>query len=322
MKEAMIKKEYLVSAIVSVYNCERFIEGCLEDLENQTIADKLEVVVVNSGSQQNEEAIIKRFQERYDNIIYIRTENRETIYQAWNRGIKAASGKYITNANSDDRHRKDAFEIMVNILENEKNIGLVYADEIVTETENETFENHTPGEYINRPEFDRYQLLYGCFIGSQPMWRKRLHEEFGYFDGSLEVVGDYEFWIRIAEKYKFKHIKEYLGLYLRNPNSAGRRDDTVTLSEIERIRNKYMLSVSGNQKLLKALKRKQSEITFGLGYSYFKKELFLLAKEAFLRSISYNWHNFKSYQGLIACYLSPEIVQILKELRSRLKFEG
>ena len=92
----MSKKSYLVSAIVSVYNCERFIRGCLEDLEQQTIADKLEIVVVNSGSQQNEEPIIKEFQTKYDNIVYIKTEERETIYKAWNRGIKTSSGKYIT----------------------------------------------------------------------------------------------------------------------------------------------------------------------------------------------------------------------------------
>src|SRR3990167_2240646 len=99
MQMNITEKYYIVSAIVSVYNCERFIRGCLEDLEQQTIADKLEIVVVNSGSRQNEEPIIKEFQAKYDNIVYIKTEERETIYQAWNRGIKASSGKYITNAN-------------------------------------------------------------------------------------------------------------------------------------------------------------------------------------------------------------------------------
>ena len=57
-------EKYLVSAIVSTYNSERFIRGCLEDLENQTIADRLEIVVVNSGSEQNEDRIIKEFQKK------------------------------------------------------------------------------------------------------------------------------------------------------------------------------------------------------------------------------------------------------------------
>ncbi len=81
------------------------MRGCLEDLENQTIADKIEIIVVDSGSEQDEESIVKEFQRKYSNIKYIRTEKRETVYEAWNRGIKSSSGKYITNANTDDRLR-------------------------------------------------------------------------------------------------------------------------------------------------------------------------------------------------------------------------
>jgi len=69
-------EKYLVSAIVSTYNSKRFIRGCLEDLENQTIADRLEIVVVNSGSEQNEDKIVKEFQGRYSNIKYIKTDKR------------------------------------------------------------------------------------------------------------------------------------------------------------------------------------------------------------------------------------------------------
>ncbi len=318
--KSLTQKDYIVSAIVSAYNCERFIAGCLEDLERQTIADKLEIVVVNSGSQENEEAIVKGFEERFDNIVYLKTENRETIYQAWNRGIKAASGKYITNANADDRHRKDAFEIMVNELESDCNIDLVYADDIVTETENETFEHHTPTGCSNWPEFDQYQLLCKCFIGPHPMWRKRLHERFGYFDESLKVAGDYEFWLRVSEICKFKHIKEYLGLSLRSPNSAEHRSPEITILETDRVRSKYMACVSHDEKLLKAINKIRSEKLFILGCIYFKKRVFPSARKVFLRSISYNWRNLRSYQGLIASYLPPEMVQSLKKIK-RLKFE-
>ena len=320
--KSLAQKDYIVSAIVSAYNCERFIAGCLEDLERQTIADRLEIVVVNSGSQEDEETIIKQFQEKFDNIVYIKTGNRETIYKAWNRGIKSASGKYITNANADDRHRKDAFEIMVNELESDRNIDLVYADDIVTETENETFEHHTPTGCLNWPEFDQHELLCRSFIGPHPMWRKGLHERFGYFDGSFAVSGDYEFWLRISEKCRFKHIKEYLGLYLRNPNSAERRDYAVTFSETERIVNKYLIRASDNKKLLKALKGTHSRRVRYLGYLYYEKRFFRLARKAFLRSISYNWRNIRSYQWLIACYLPPEMVQILRRIKRLAKISA
>jgi glycosyltransferase involved in cell wall biosynthesis len=206
----------VVSAIVSTYNSERFIHGCLEDLENQTIADKLEIIVVNSGSQQNEEVIVKEFQRKYDNIVYIKTHQREGIYSAWNRAVKVARGKYLTNANTDDRHRMDAFEVMVKVLEANEDVGLVYGDQIRTDTENDTFENHHGAERLRRPDYSRQRLLFGCCVGSQPMWRKSLHEELGYFDESLDSAADWDFWIRISSKYRFLHVPEFLGLYYHN----------------------------------------------------------------------------------------------------------
>ncbi|MHC4682881.1 MAG: FkbM family methyltransferase [Planctomycetota bacterium] len=212
------KYEYLVSAIVSTYNSERYIRGCLEDLEQQTVADKLEIIVVNSGSQQNEEAIVKEFQQTYDNIVYIKTEHREGVYAAWNRAVKAARGKFITNANTDDRHRKDALEIMARTLQANPDIALVYGDQRYTDTPNGTFANHHSTQIAKRPEYSRERLLLGCCVGSQPMWRKSLHNEFGHFDETLTCAGDWDFWLSISSKYKFKHIPEFLGLYYYNEN--------------------------------------------------------------------------------------------------------
>jgi FkbM family methyltransferase len=209
---------YLVSAIVSTYNSEKFIRGCLEDLESQTIADRLEIIVVNSASEQDEESIVKEFQKKYSNIVYIKTNKREGLYAAWNRAIKVASGRFLTNANTDDRHRKDALEVMSNVLLASPDASLVYGDQIVTDSPNPTFDNHHAVEVAKRPEFSRQRLLFGCCVGSQPMWRKSLHDEFGGFDETLTCAADWDFWLKIAGKHSFKHIDGFLGLYYRNEN--------------------------------------------------------------------------------------------------------
>ena len=232
--------KYLVSAIVSTYNAEKFIRGCLDDLENQTIADRLEIIVVNSGSTESEEAIVREFQTKYENITYIRSDKRETVYAAWNRGIKAATGKYITNANTDDRHRNDAYEIMVQTLENNSNVSLVYADVIITEKQNETFDCCSPVGYYRWLDWNRDDLLNkGCFMGPQPMWRRNIHKEYGFFDESFVTSGDYEFWMRISQTNDFLHIPETLGLYLKSTSSiehTNRRNQAV---ENERILRMY-----------------------------------------------------------------------------------
>ncbi|MCD6153554.1 MAG: tetratricopeptide repeat protein, partial [Syntrophobacterales bacterium] len=233
-------EKYFVSAIVSTYNSERFIRGCLEDLEAQTIADRLEIIVINSGSEQNEEAIVKEFQEKYSNIKYIRTDQRETVYAAWNRGVKASSGKYITNANADDRRRADACERMVEVLEGRPDIALVYANVIITENENETFSKCTPAGSYRWLDWNRCHLLEkGCFMGPQPMWRRNLHEEYGYFDDTLVTSGDYEFWLRVSQTNNFLHINDMLGLYLKSPDSIEHSNRKRQATENERILSMY-----------------------------------------------------------------------------------
>lgn len=215
------QSDIIVSAIVSTYNSERYIEGCLQDLIAQTLYSRgaLEIIVVDSGSQQNEGAIVQRYAEQYPNIRYIRTE-RETIYAAWNRGVQAASGRYLTNANTDDRHKKTALERMAAELDRRADIALVYADSFVTERENEQFDTATISAVLRYPQFDRKLLFQLCYIGPHPMWRKSLHERYGLFDAAMKSAGDYDFWLRISLSETLHHLPETLGLYLRSENSV------------------------------------------------------------------------------------------------------
>ena len=216
---------YLVTAVVSTYKSEKFIRGCLEDLEAQTIADSLEIIVIDSNSPEGEGEIVKEFQKRYSNIKYIRTPERESMYKAWNRAIRIASGEYITNANTDDRHREDAFEVMARALEEHPEVALVYGDCLITTRPNETFDQNSAHAMFRWWDWDRNWLLdYACFMGPQPMWRKKVHKVYGYFDESLKQSGDYEFWLRISQTFDFYHIPEILGLYFQNPKGVEHSD--------------------------------------------------------------------------------------------------
>ena len=240
-----------LTAIVSTYNAAGFIKGCLEDLEQQTIAGQLEIIVIDSASAQDEAAVVRDFQGRYANIKYIRTPLRENVYKAWNRGIKFALGQYITNANTDDRHRPDAYEQMVGVLEGNRKIALVYADVIKTITPNETFRHCTPTGLLHWCDWDRQTLLRkGCFIGPQPVWRKKVHQTYGYFDESLEVSSDFEFWLRISQTNEFYHISKPLGLYLDRPDSIEHANGLKKRLEDQKILQHYRHSTVSDKKEL------------------------------------------------------------------------
>jgi tetratricopeptide (TPR) repeat protein len=107
-------------------------------------------------------------------------------------------------------------------------------------TENETFERHTAVGQYRWADFDPLQLLYGCYMGPQPMWRKKLHERYGWFDESLASAGDWDFWLRMAEGETFLHIDEVLGLYLYSQTSCEHRDPELSRREVRMIQRRYI----------------------------------------------------------------------------------
>ena len=211
-------KTPLITAIVSTYNAERFIRGCLEDLVQQTIFEDVEVLIIDSGSQQAEASICASFVDAYPNIRFVRTE-RETLYTTWNRAIAMAKGRYLTNANTDDRHRHNAFEILAAVLEKSPETALTYADQFISNEENETYETCKARDAKHRrwPDFTSDDLMLRCITGSQPMWRSALHRRHGTFNTHYRIAADYDLWMRFAQTEQFQHVPEILGVFFDSP---------------------------------------------------------------------------------------------------------
>lgn len=236
-----LNKKPLVSAIVSTYNSEKFIRGKIEDLLNQTIVDKLEIIIVNSGSQQNEDAIVQEYLKNLPNIKYIKTSERETIYKAWNTGIKCSTGKYITNSNTDDRLKKDALEILAYELDKNPNVALVYANQFISHIPNQKFDSVKNKKIWTIPNFDYLVQLDRCVVLSQPMWRSSLHFADGiWFNETLEICGDQEFDLRISQKYSIKYLPITLGTFYVDPQR-----ENISLKDMKRLEKEKLGMTKG-----------------------------------------------------------------------------
>lgn len=99
-----------ISVIIPVYNVEKYIEKCLDSIVNQTMKD-IEIIIVNDGSEDNSENIIKHWMKNNKTIIikYLQKENGG-LSDARNFGVSHATGKYIAFIDSDDYIDKDLFE--------------------------------------------------------------------------------------------------------------------------------------------------------------------------------------------------------------------
>jgi glycosyltransferase involved in cell wall biosynthesis len=257
----------LVSAIISTYNSEKFIIGRIENLLNQTISDQLEIIIVNSGSEENECDVITEFLEKYHQIEYIETEERETIYKAWNRGIKLASGKYITNANTDDRLRSDALEILTNRLDKYEDVALVYANQFISNIPNQAYDKVKTRNRFKRLNYSRIRLLSGYVAGPQSVWRASLHfEDDIWFNEEFEVGGDYDFVCRVAEIYPLLKVPGTLGVYFKSDENKNKELMNIDLTKEEtfQIQDKYL------RRYLDSLSAKDFE-TFNLRIKFFSR---------------------------------------------------
>lgn len=227
-----------ISVIVSLYKAEEFIRECLSDLTSQTIAGQLEIVIVDAASPENEERIIREFQDRFPNIMYIRTPSRIGVYAAWNLAIRNSSAAYITPFSSNDRLNPTAYEVLSKALDENPDTVLVYGDTYETETSHQTFECHDRTGIMTWPPYSYEFLLANNCIGPHPMWRRELHDRIGYFDEVYVAQADQEYWLRIGENnLKMLHLPIVTGLYWLSRDALSTQE--IAFTEFKQIRGLY-----------------------------------------------------------------------------------
>ena len=212
-----------ISILSTFHDGEQYLESFLEDITSQTIFDKCELVFVDAGSTGTEQDTIKKYMDKYDNIVHHRLESNAPPTECINLAIKLSKGKYLTLGNIDDRRKNTCLETLFKCIESNEDIDLVYADCLVTNNPNETFEeNMANGALLEHSlmPFSRENMI-KCLPGPMPLWNKSLHENYGLFDSdNCNFADDWEMWLRAVNfGSKFKKVEEVLGLYLSGGRS-------------------------------------------------------------------------------------------------------
>lgn len=105
-----------ISVIIPCYNAEEYIAETLDSLEKQIFTD-FEVVIINDGSSDNSEKIIRDYMSGSKlDIIYIYQENAG-VSAARNNAIKNVNGKYILFLDADDKFSKYMLSVMAEYAE-------------------------------------------------------------------------------------------------------------------------------------------------------------------------------------------------------------
>lgn len=111
-------EEILLSVIIPAYNVERYIKDCLDSVltsVKESDISQIEIVVIDDGSRDNTAAILENYASPF-RLTKIINEKNEGISNARNKGIRAASGKYVMFVDSDDYLVADALGKVLDFL--------------------------------------------------------------------------------------------------------------------------------------------------------------------------------------------------------------
>lgn len=207
-----------VSIVTPSYQQGQFIERTLQSVASQMVPDfEIEHVVFDGGSTDNTIEILKRFSPTVRWVS--KKDNGQT--DAVNQGISATDGDIIGWLNSDDVYYPEAIACVVAYFIANTEVDVVYGMADHIDLEDYAFESY-PSEPWN---FERLQET--CFI-CQPalFFRRRVVEQYGLLDESLNYCMDYEYWLRLGRAgVRFAYLEKKLAgsrLYADNKTLGSR----------------------------------------------------------------------------------------------------
>jgi len=238
-----------ISVIIPLYNHATYIKEAIDSVLNQSF-DNFELIIINDGSTDNSEGIVKDIQDK--RIHYYYQENQGT-HKTLNRGISLARGTYISILNSDDMYYSTRFEEMVRILEHDSSVHAVFSYiEFIDGNGNsirfkmgaqDNWLGHHPETSYKGNNHVILDLLAGNFFytTSNLFCRKSVFDDIGYFS-NLKYIHDYEFFLRLCYHYKVHIVEEPLLKYRFHESNALNENFSVANFETGLVLSNFLLT--------------------------------------------------------------------------------
>lgn len=186
-----------VSIITCTYNSAETIADTIKSVNAQTYPN-IEHIIVDGLSKDNTLEIVKEFAGERQ---IIKSEKDNGIYDAFNKGIRMATGDIIGVLNSDDFFTSDTIiEQVVNAF-NKGNIDAVYGDIHFVKPDN----LNKCVRYYSSKSFRSWMMRMGFMFAHPSFYVKReYYENLGLYKTDYKIAADFELLLRFVVKAKIK----------------------------------------------------------------------------------------------------------------------
>jgi glycosyltransferase involved in cell wall biosynthesis len=217
----------IITIVIATYNAELFLEKTINSLRCQTYKE-FELIIIDGGSTDSTLQIIK---ENTDIISYYISEPDNGIYSAWNKGIKAAKGLWITFLGAGDEFYPDAIENYNNFIHsNENSKDLHFISSKINVVDNSGKLLFSRGTAWSWKRFKKFMNV--AHVGS--LHSKKLFNDYGTYDEEYKIVGDYELLARPKSLLK----AEFMDIITAKMLEGGVSASVKSLEENKRLKLK------------------------------------------------------------------------------------
>ncbi len=247
-----------ISIITPSYNHAHFIEDTINSVLQQHGCD-IEHIIMDGGSQDGTVEILKK----YPHLNWV-SEKDHGQTDAINRGMKKASGDIIAWLNSDDYYDKDILNDVAHYFEKHPECYFLYGD-LTFVDENKKYLGQAAGKKMGYDALSKNPDLV-----RQPasFWRKEILEQVGFLNENLNLVMDFEFFLRIAKRFEMHYLDKNISYFRLHDNCKTVQFGNRQLEEIKLVLQEL---TQEPQRLFKQLifQRKKQKMKETL-YGYFK----------------------------------------------------
>jgi glycosyltransferase involved in cell wall biosynthesis len=186
-----------VSVITAVFNAQDCIADCIKSVLTQDHPN-IEFIIVDAASTDGTVDVIRRYEDKID--IWM-SEPDNGIFDAWNKGLELASGKWIAFLGADDIYLPGAIRKYMNLARECSGAEFLSSRAQLIHPSGYSPVFGAPWKW---PACAR--ALTTIHVGT--MHRRSLFERYGNFDASYRSAGDYEFLLRAGDRLKTAFMPE------------------------------------------------------------------------------------------------------------------
>lgn len=205
-----------ITIITPSYNQGEFIEQTIRSVLDQGYPD-LEYIVMDGGSTDQTISILRK----YEGQLYWISEKDRGQSHAINKGLKMASGEVVAFLNSDDLYEPGALRAVGEFFARYPEAAWVTGKcRIIDQHGREVRKAITLYKNLWL-HLRRYEVLLVLNYISQPatFWRRQVVNEVGFLIETPYYTMDYEYWLRIGQRFRLWFINRYLACFRIHPAS-------------------------------------------------------------------------------------------------------